>query len=124
MVLHISALSRIALVSLLLPLIAGCVTINPKPQVVEGRVPVSDGFLTVVVGPGQGGSCVGTPCSIYYRIPELGGQVEVVANGFVVGSFPSGEVVSLGNYNETSVRIDVPGHDVPTAFVRIPRDGR
>jgi len=47
---------------------------------------------------------------------DLGGPVEIIANNFSIGTFSSGEVVSLGNYND-SVRITIRGKDVPTAYV-------
>jgi len=96
---------------LILIILNGVLTADPLP-----KEPVSDGWLTVVVGPGDGASCSGTPCSVYYRVPDLGGPVEIIANNFSIGTFSSGEVVSLGNYND-SVRITIRGKDVPTAYV-------
>ncbi|MCB1857764.1 MAG: hypothetical protein KDI63_05805 [Gammaproteobacteria bacterium] len=100
-------------------LLVGCTTLEPTPQV--GGAPFDDGFLTVVVAPGEGRSCVGTPCSVYYRVPDLGGSVEVIANNFSLGRFPAGETVGLGQYNDP-VRIVVPQAGVPPAFVHIPQD--
>jgi len=99
---------------LILIILSGNLTADPQP-----KEPVSDGWLTAVVGPGDGVSCSGTPCSVYYRIPDLGGPVEIIANNFSVGTFPSGKTVSLGNYND-SVRISIRDKDVPTAYVNVP----
>ncbi len=107
----------------LLSLLSGCTTTTPVPQVVQGQTPTDDGFLTVVLGPGAGRSCAGSPCSVYYRTPQAGGEVEIIANNFSLGSFPAGKVVSLGQFNDT-VRITVRGADAAPAFVNIPRDNR
>jgi hypothetical protein len=99
---------------LILIILSGTLPADPQPQ-----EPVSDGWLTAVVGPGGGASCSYSPCSVYYRIPDLGGPVEVIANNFSEGTFPSGKTVSLGNFND-SVRITIRGKDVPTAYVNVP----
>jgi hypothetical protein len=110
------------LMSVLL-LLNGCLSpgFNPQPGVAEGSVPGSrNGFLAVTVGPGDGGSCRSAPCRIFYRMPDLGREAEVVVNSFTVGTFPSGKVVDLGSFSDTSVRISIPGSDVPIAYVSLP----
>ena len=62
-----------------LPLLSACVNMDPKPKVVSASAASSDGFLSVTVAPGRGGSCGGTPCRIFYETPDTGGQVKVVA---------------------------------------------
>ena len=109
---------------LLLLSVTGCAEMYPKPQVVPARKASSDGYLSVSVRPGQGGSCGGTPCRIYYRTPESDGEVKVVVNNFVVGTFPGGRVVDLGDYSETSVRISAPGTGAPVTYVNMPADVR
>lgn len=106
----------ISSLGLMLIMLSGALTADPLP-----KAPVSSGWLTAVVGPGDGASCHGTPCSVYYRVPDLGGPVEIIANNFSVGTFPSNETVSLGMYND-SVRISILGKDVPTAYVNVPED--
>lgn len=106
-------------------LLSGCLSVgfNPQPGVAAGSVPGSpNGFLSVTVGPGDGGSCRSTPCRIFYRMPDLGRDASVVVNSFKVGTFPSGKVVDLGSFSDTSVRISIPGSDVPTAYVNLPGD--
>ena len=115
--------ARPATVFLFLPLLGGCITNNPRPAVVEGRTPASDGVFTAVVEPGKAGRCSVTPCRVYYRTPTADGPVEVVVNNQVVGSFPPDTMVSLGNFND-SMRISVTGSDVPTAFVNMPNTHR
>jgi hypothetical protein len=53
-------------------------------------------------------------------MPDLGHDASVVVNSFKVGTFPSGKVVDLGNFSDTSVRISIPGSDLPTAYVNLP----
>ena len=114
----------LAAVALSLPLLVGCVTTGTSAGIAPGEMPRSDGFLTAAVGPGGGASCAGTPCTIYYKTPALGGDVTVVVNGFTVGTFPSETVVNLGGYTDTTVRITVPGSNVKPAYVNIPNDSR
>ena len=117
-------LARITAVLLFLPLLGACVTNNPRPAVVEeGRTPTSDGVLTAVVAPGKAGRCSVSPCRVYYRTPDAGGPVTVVANNQIVGNFPSNTLVSLGDFSE-SLRISIQGSDTPTAFVNMPNTNR
>ena len=88
----------------------------------EDQKPTSNIF-TAVVEPGKGGTCMATPCRVYYRTPDLGSPVKVVANNFPVGTFEPGIYVDLGNYNDPTVRITVPESDVPTAYVNISDSG-
>ena len=111
-----------AAVLLVIPLLAACVTNNPRPAVVEGRTPAADGVMTAVVGPGEAGRCSTTPCRVYYRTPDADAPVTIVANNQIVGNFPPNRFVSLGDFNDT-VRISIQGRDTPTAFVNIPRGG-
>jgi hypothetical protein len=115
--------ARITTLFLLLPLLGGCITNNPRPTVVEGRTPTSDGVMTAVVAPGKAGMCRVTPCRVYYHTPDAGGPVEVVVNNQVVGSFPSNTLVSLGDFSD-SMRISITGSDAPTAFVNMPNTNR
>ncbi len=118
-----ASFARIAAVLLFLPLLGACVTNNPRPAVVEGRTPTSDGVMTAVVEPGKAGRCSVVPCRVYYRTPDAGGPVEVVVNNQVVGSFPPNTLVSLGDFSGTS-RISITGSDTPTAFVNMPNVNR
>lgn len=121
---NIACLGRTAAAGLVLSLLSACVTISPGPRVSTGGMPRSDGYLTASVAPGQSASCAGTPCNIHYRTPDLGRDVTVLANGFVVGTFPSAAAVNLGDYTDTTVRITVQGADVPAAYVNMPNDSR
>jgi len=120
---HYASIARITALLLFLPLLGACVTNNPRPAVVEGRTPTSDGVMTAVVEPGKAGRCSVSPCRVYYHTPDAGGPVEVVVNNQVVGSFPPNTMVSLGDFSD-SMRISVTGSDVPTAFVNMPNTNR
>ncbi len=104
-------------------LLSGCLSVgtDPVPMVVQGKgQPQSDGYLSIVVAPGQTGSCQSTPCTVYYRTPDLGKPVEVVVNNFIVGTFPPGKTVRLGDFNDTSNIISVKGSGTPDAYVNLP----
>ena len=118
-----SSIIKTTAVLLSLPLLGACVTNNPRPAVVEGRTPTSDGVMTAVVEPGKAGRCSVSPCRVYYRTPDAGGPVTVVANNQIVGNFPSNTLVSLGDFSE-SLRISIQGSDTPTAFVNMPNTNR
>ena len=118
-----SSIIRTTAVLLSLPLLGACITNNPRPAVVEGRTPTSDGVMTAVVEPGKAGRCSVSPCRVYYHTPDAGGPVEIVVNNQVVGNFPPNTLVSLGDYFST-MRISITGSDTPTAFVNIPNNNR
>lgn len=86
------------------------------------KAPTPDLF-TVVIEPGGGANCQSSPCRIYYRTPDLGAPVQVIVNNFTVGTFAPGKYADLGNYNDPTIRITVPGGDVPTAYVNIADPG-
>jgi hypothetical protein len=103
-------------------LLGGCVSTesNLKPAAVEGGGTIrGDGFLTVVVGPGESRGCNNTSCRIYYRMPDLDAPAQVAVNHFQVGTFPPGEVVDLGTWSDPIIRIRVVGADVPRAYVNM-----
>ena len=103
-------------------LLVGCISTesNLKPATVEGSGTIrSDGFLTVVVGPGESRGCNNTSCRIYYRMPDLDAEAQVAVNHFVVGSFPPGQLVDLGTWSDPIIRIRVVGADVPRAYVNM-----
>ncbi len=105
-------------------LLSGCLTIDsePAPKVVQGQQQgaSANGFLSAQVAPGGSGSCSSAPCTIYYRTPDVGHPVEVVVNNFIVGTFPPGKVVNLGNYNDPTTIISTKDAGVPNAYVNMP----
>ena len=101
--------------------LSGCATTEPTSRVVQDGSPSDNGVFSVIVSPGQGRSCAVSPCSIFLDVPDLGREVEVVVNNFSLGSFPSGQVSGLGQFND-SARIAIRGEDLPMAFVNIPQN--
>ena len=101
-------------------LLVGCGSIEPAPVVDQRQAPVGDDYWTLVLEAGKGGSCAMAPCGLYFKTPEGGGDIRIVINNIDQGTFPPGELVSLGNYDVPTVRIQLPGTDYPQAFVHIP----
>ena len=97
---------------------AGC---SSLPQ---GTASVNRGPSATEVSPGKAGSCSFVPCRVFFRTPPASGPLTVLANGSKVGSFAPDTLVSLGSFNTSTLRINVQGLDVPTAFVYMPTDNR
>lgn len=87
-----------------------------------GAAPTPNMF-TAVVEPGKGGNCLLTPCRVYYRMPDLNAPAKVVVNNLPAGTFEPGKYADLGSFNDPTLRITVPGADVPTAYVNISDSG-
>ncbi len=97
-----------------------CVTSSYQTGVVDPSQSSNDGMLAVTVSAGQGRSCANNPCQIYFKTPDVGGNMTIVVNGFEAGSFPSNTTVNLGSYGETTNRIQIIGHDYPMTFINLP----
>ena len=110
----------VGIAALLVPvLFVGCAT-SPQPRVItQAQAKSGDNVFTAIASVEHGGSCQVNPCNVLFKTPQGEGDVQVVANGFVIGTFPRGETITLGNYSE-SVRISMPGTDYGTIFVNIP----
>ena len=103
-------------------LVAGCITAesNLRPALVTGGTEsIGDGILSVLVAPGRSANCRNHTCRIYYEMPDLGRDAKVIVNNFYVGTFPSGEVVDLGSWSDTGVRISIQDADVRAAYVNM-----
>ena len=108
--------------TLLAVFLSGCVTTesNIRPAAVSGgSAAIGDGLLSVLVAPGKSASCRNESCRIYYQMPNLGRDADVVVNHFLVGSFPSGEVVDLGTWSDPNVSISIPDSEVPISYVNM-----
>lgn len=81
-----------------------------------------DGVMTALVEAGRAGSCVTAPCQLYFQMPPGSGEWPLLVNGFDLGRHPAGQVVNLGDYNDRTVRIQVPGSAHPLTLVHIPSD--
>ena len=106
--------------TLLVPvLLAGCATGQVPHVITQGQAKSGDNVFTAIASVEHGGSCQVNPCNVLFKTPPGEGDVQVVANGFVIGTFPRGEKITLGEYSET-VRISMPGTDYGTIYVNIP----
>jgi len=104
---------------LLLPLLAACAASEPKPAVVQGSGPIRNDFMATTASIDRSGHCNSNPCDVYFQTPPGNSDIRIVANGFDLGTFPPGKLVSLGSYND-HVRISMPDTDYKTVFVNIP----
>ena len=78
-------------------------------------------FGGVELAPGKSETCMGSPCSVTFVMPEGTGTYEVVQgapDGTKVGDFPAGETVNLGNFY-SSTTFFVKGGDFKPAHVWI-----
>ncbi len=94
-------------------LLSGCVSTT-------GQFP--SGWGEVTVAPGDTGTCLSSPCRVFFQMPPGKGSYPVTVRHIQVGAFPAGEKVNLGHFVETSA-IRVEGTDAPAAYVYVPEDG-
>ncbi len=76
-------------------------------------------FGAVTLCPGVSQTCVGRPCSVYFRMPPGSGRYAL--HQYTVGrigEYPAGQTVSLGGYWE-STTFSVPDAGVPDAYLYI-----
>jgi hypothetical protein len=93
----------------LLPLLAACAS--------TGRH-VSD-WGEITLKPGDTGTCLSTPCRVFFEMPPGKGTYRVTANQVKVGDFPAGRKANLGSFFESNA-IRVQGADVPITYVYVP----
>ena len=84
--------------------------------------PVADGVMSTLVEAGRAGRCIMAPCRIYFRMPAAPAQQRLQVNGFDLGTHAPGAVVDLGDYNDRTVRIQLPDSGHPLTLVHIPSD--
>ena len=106
----ISSLHRLGLAAWLpgLALVTSCAS--------TGGFPTGWGEITLT--PGDTGTCLSTPCRVYFQMPPGEGQYLVTANEVKVGEFPAGQRVMLGGFFETNV-IKLPGTQVPPTYLYV-----
>lgn len=77
----------------------------------------------VELAPGKSETCIGTPCTVTFVMPEGTGTYEVVEgapDGTKVGDYPAGETVNLGDfYSDTTFYVK--GGDFKPAHLWIGR---
>ena len=77
------------------------------------------GFDKVTLGPGDTGNCTSSPCQVLLKMPPGTGTFEVTANQVKVGTYPAGQVVSLGSFWQSQA-FEIKGANVPKAYAYIP----
>ena len=106
----ISSLHRLGLAAWLpgLALVTSCASTGGFPT----------GWGEITLAPGDTGTCLSTPCRVYFQMPPGEGKYLVTANEVKVGDFPAGQTVMLGGFFETNA-IKLPGTQVPPTYVYI-----
>ena len=106
----ISSLHRLGLAAWLpgLALVTSCASTGDFPT----------GWGEITLAPGDTGTCLSTPCRVYFQMPPGEGKYLVTANEVKVGDFPAGQTVMLGGFFETNA-IKLPGTQVPPTYVYI-----
>jgi len=77
------------------------------------------GFDKVTLAPGDTGNSTSSPCQVLLKMPPGTGTFEVTANEVKVGTYPAGQVVSLGSFWQSQA-FEIKGANVPTAYAYIP----
>ena len=110
----ISSLHRLGLAAWLpgLALVTSCASTGGFPT----------GWGEITLAPGDTGTCLSTPCRVYFQMPPGEGKYLVTANEVKVGDFPAGQTVMLGGFFETNA-IKLPGTQVPPTYVYISGQG-
>jgi hypothetical protein len=97
------------LVTGLLPLLAACTTTGNH---------VTD-WGEITLEPGDTGTCLSTPCRVFFHMPAGEGTYLVTGNQVRIGEFPAGKKVTLGSFFESNA-IRVAGTDTPITYVYVP----
>lgn len=83
--------------------------------------PHVSGSNAIKVAPGETGNCATSPCQVTLQMPPGEGSYEVTGNQVLIGTYPAGQAVNLGNYFESQA-FEVKGAGVKKAYVYIPPD--
>jgi len=83
--------------------------------------PHVSGSNAITVAPGETGTCATSPCQVTLQMPPGDGSYEVTGNEVLIGTYPAGQAVNLGNYFESQA-IAIKGAEVKKAYVYIPQD--
>ncbi len=79
------------------------------------------GSNAITVAPGETGTCATSPCRVTLQMPPGDGSYEVTGNEVLIGTYPAGKPVDLGNYFESQA-FAIKGAGVKKAYVYIPQD--
>ena len=71
----------------------------------------------VILQPGETKTCISTPCTVWFQMPEGTGTYPLFEDGGTkLGDFPAGEKVQIGNF-WSSQTFKIPGSDFPEAHL-------
>ena len=79
----------------------------------------SNNFGEITLEAGSSGTCISSPCKVYFVMPPGSGSYVVLANNMKVGSYPASETVSLGGYWTGVTRFKVVGSDVGITILNV-----
>jgi hypothetical protein len=91
------------------------VTLASSSSIASG----TNNFGEITLEAGSSGTCISSPCKVYFVMPPGSGSFEVLANNMKVGSFPAGATVSLGGYWTGVTRFKVVGSDVGITILNV-----
>jgi hypothetical protein len=92
----------------LLALSAGCTAVGRHVS----------GWGEITLAPGDTGTCLSSPCRVFFQMPPGEGTYLVTANEIKVGDFPAGKRVSLGSFFASNA-IKLPDTHVLPTYVYI-----
>ena len=73
----------------------------------------------ITLEPGKSGTCMSSPCKVYFVMPPGKGNYEVLADGVKVGSFPAGQTVTLGSFWTGFTTFTIVGGDAGPAKLNV-----
>ena len=91
------------------------VTLTSGSSVASG----TNNFGEITLEAGSSGTCISSPCKVYFVMPPGSGSYVVLADNMKVGSFPAGETVSLGGYWTGVTRFKVVGSGVGITILNV-----
>jgi hypothetical protein len=91
------------------------VTLASSSSIASG----TNNFGEITLEAGSSGTCISSPCKVYFVMPPGSGSFEVLANNMKVGSFPAGATVSLGGYWTGVTRFKVVGSDADLTILNV-----
>ena len=79
----------------------------------------TNNFGEITLEAGSSGTCISSPCKVYFVMPPGTGSYVVLANNMKVGSYPAGATVSLGGYWTGVTRFKVVDSDVGITILNV-----
>ncbi|MEA3302258.1 MAG: hypothetical protein U9Q75_03180 [Pseudomonadota bacterium] len=79
----------------------------------------TNNFGEITLEAGSSGTCLSSPCKVYFVMPPGSGSYVVLANNMEVGSYPAGQTVSLGGYWTGITRFKVVDSDVDLTILNV-----